>query len=76
MTTVQKAKRIRRPTLRQSDLKTAYAFAEKHGLLVRSLRVDAGGGFSLDFGPQDTANDDAIDRELALLEERHGQGRA
>lgn len=66
----------RRPSLRKSDLETAYAFAAEHGLGVRALRVGGDGGFSLDFGDPGAANDDAIDRELALLEARHGSSRA
>lgn len=69
-------KRIRRPVLRRTDLDTAYRFAAENGLAVRGLSVAPDGGFSLDFGPPGTANDDAIDRELALLEQRHGQHRA
>lgn len=68
--------RQRRPALRDSDLETAYAFAEKHGLAVRALRSDGRGGFVLDFGDPNAANDDALDRELAILEARHGQGGA
>lgn len=69
-------RRARRTTLRRTDLETAYAFAAEHGLAVSGLRVDPAGGFVLDFGSSGVANDDAIDRELAALEERHGQGRA
>lgn len=65
----------KRPGLRQRDLETAYAFAEKHGLPVRGLRCDGQGGFVLDFADPSAANDD-IDRELALLEARHGKGAA
>jgi len=64
----------RRQGLRKRDLQTAYAFAAEHGLKVRSLRSDGAGGFALDFGDPIAANDDALDRELALLEARHGQG--
>lgn len=65
----------KRPGLRQRDLETAFAFAEKHGLAVRGLRSDGQGGFVLDFGDPNAANDD-IGRELALLEARHGKGAA
>jgi len=68
--------RPRRPQLRDSDLETAYAFAEKHGFRVRALQSDGRGGFRLDFEDPTAANDDALDRELALLEARHGQGAA
>lgn len=71
-----RAPRTRRLALRKGDLDTAYKFAAEHGLAVRGLSVAADGGFSLDFEPSGTANDDAIDRELALLELRHGQHRA
>lgn len=64
----------RRPGIRKRDLETAYAFAAEHGLKVRALRSDGRGGFALDFGDPTAANDDALDRELALLEARHGQG--
>jgi hypothetical protein len=70
------AKRSRRPVLRRSDLDTAYRFAAENGLAVRGLTVGVDGGFSLDFGPPGTANDDAVDQELAALERRHGEGRA
>ncbi|MGV3580038.1 hypothetical protein [Brevundimonas sp.] len=70
------ARRSGRPHLRNTDLETAYAFAEKHHLKVRALQSDGRGGFRLDFGDPDAANDDALDRELALLEARHGQGGA
>ena len=67
--------RHRRPQLRDSDLETAYAFAAKHGLKVRALQSDGRGGFRLDFEEPTPANDD-VDRELAELEARHGQGAA
>lgn len=69
-------KRSRRHVLRKGDLDTAYRFAAENGLAVRGLTVAVDGGFSFDFGPPGTANDDAVDRELAALEERHGQHRA
>lgn len=65
------AVRQRRLQLRQVDLETAYAFAKKHELPISALRVSADGGFSLDFGPPQAANDDAVDQELAELEEKH-----
>lgn len=65
---------VKRQGLRKRDLETAYAFAAEHGLKIRALRTDGAGGFSLDFGDPMAANDDALDRELALLEARHGQG--
>lgn len=67
--------RQRRPQLRDADLETAWAFAEKHGLKVRALQSDGRGGFRLDFEEPTAANDD-VDRELAELEARHGQGAA
>ena len=68
--------RTRRHVLRRSDLDTAYRFAAENGLAVRGLTVGPDGGFSLDFGPTGTANDDAVDLELAELERRHGERRA
>lgn len=65
--------RHRRPQLRDADLETAFAFAEKHGLKIRAMQSDGRGGFRLDFGEVTAANDD-VDRELAELEARHGQG--
>lgn len=63
----------RRPTPRKADMERAYAFAERHGLKVAGIRIHNDGGFSLDFGER-PANDDAIDKELAELERRHGEG--
>lgn len=67
------SERQRRATLRKRDLNVAYEFAESHGLKICGLRTHADGGFSLDFGDR-PANDDEIDRELAALESRHGEG--
>lgn len=63
-----------RPGLRRRDLETAVAWAAEHGLKIRALRTSGDGGFTLDFGEPLAANDDALDRELAILEARHGQG--
>ncbi len=63
----------RRPTPRKADMARAYAFASDKGLKVCGLRVHPDGGFTLDFGDR-PANDDDIDKELAELERRHGEG--
>ena len=63
-----------RPGLRRRDLETAIAWAAEHGLSIRALRASGDGSFTLDFGNPEAANDDALDRELAQLEARHGKG--
>lgn len=65
-----------RPGLRRRDLETAYTWAAQHGLKVRALRAGSDGGFTLDFGDPDPANDDAEAQELAELERRYGKSGA
>jgi hypothetical protein len=65
----------RRPAVRKSDLSAAYAFASEHGLTVRALRCLTDGGFVFDsVAPVGLQSSDPIDRELAALEARHGEG--
>lgn len=65
----------RRPAIRKSDLRAAFAFATEQGLKVSALKCTTDGAFVFDFtGQNQTESNESIDRELAMLEARHGKG--
>lgn len=72
----KKTRKLSRAILRKRDLNAAYAFALEHSLGVQAVEVTGDGSFILKFGdPLAAAPPSDIDRELALLEAKHGRPR-
>ena len=64
----------RRPPIRKSDIENAAATLLAHGLRPKAIDFLPSGGIRFHFDDPTVPATDELDKELAELEARHGEG--